>query len=65
MTLVKTTLQVAIERALQTAQADTSTSPDNARGALAAALATAIDDYLKTGTVITVGSATTQTGTIS
>ena len=31
----------------------------------AEALATAIDKYVKTGTVITNGSATTQTGTIT
>ena len=65
MTLVKPTLQLAIQNAFKKAQANKDNNPDNARAALADDLATAIDAYIKTGTVITAGTATNQTGTIS
>ncbi|WP_299212722.1 hypothetical protein [uncultured Dokdonia sp.] len=69
MPLVKITLQNAIKSALEQQRAKASDDPDstNSINELADALATAIDTYIKSGTVmttvVTAGSATAQTGT--
>lgn len=65
MTLVKPTLQLAIQNAFKKAQANKDNNPDTARAALADDLASAIDTYIRSGTVVTTGTAATQTGTIS
>ena len=71
MQLVPPTLKAAITSAVKQARlaaraannmGAAETAYDNA---LAAGLTTAIDAYIRSGTVVTTGSATTQTGTIT
>lgn len=65
MTLVITKLQSDINKAFNDAYDKNNVAPEAARKTLADALALAIDTYIKTGTVVTTGTAATQTGTIS
>ncbi|MCC3159525.1 hypothetical protein LJ737_19945 [Hymenobacter sp. 15J16-1T3B] len=64
MPLNKPALKAAILRILSDMTTRTSNQAQ-AREDAAEQLATAIDTYVRTGTVTTTGSATTQTGTIS
>lgn len=64
MPLNKPALKADIITILTTLKGQTD-NPMQSIEQFAEALATAIDKYVKTGTVITNGSATTQTGTIT
>lgn len=64
MPLNKPALKADIITILTTLKGQTD-NPMQSIEQFAEALATAIDKYIKTGTVITTGSATTQTGTIT
>ena len=64
MPLNKPALKADIITILTTLKGQTD-NPMQSIEQFAEALATAIDKYVKTGTVITTGSATTQTGTIT
>lgn len=64
MPLNKPALKADIITMLTTLKGQTD-NPMQSIEQFAEALATAIDKYVKTGTVITTGSATTQTGTIT
>ena len=64
MPLNKPALKAEIVTILTTLKGQTD-NPAQSIQQFAEALATAIDNYVKTGTVITTGSATTQTGTIT
>lgn len=64
MALVKTTLETAIEKALN-ASADKEVDPAEARKQIAKDLATAIDAYIKSATVVSSGLGNSGTPVIS
>ncbi len=64
MPLDKTSLQVAIKETFLS-MLQKQTDPEQAIEELSTKLAEAIDVYVKTGTVTTIGGPTTQTGTIT
>lgn len=64
MPLVKSTLKSDIKAALKEMFEQTE-NPEDAMDKYADKLSTAIDKYIKTGTVNTTGSASAQSGTIS
>ena len=63
MPLVLPTLQNAILNAFK--QTQSAQNPEQAQQQLAAALAQAIDAYIRSGTVATAGTAAAQTGAIT
>ena len=63
--LDKPALEAEILQAFEDASLDDNSTPLQRRQLVAQKLAAAVDKFVKTGTVLTTGSATTQTGNIT